>query len=36
MANSRQEITLACLDCGAVHHVVIVNGEPTVTLEREA
>jgi hypothetical protein len=36
MVYSRQEFTLACLDCGAVHRVVIVNGEPTVTLDREA
>jgi hypothetical protein len=33
---SRYEFTLACLDCDVVHRVVIVNGEPTVTLEREA
>lgn len=34
--SSRQEFSFACLDCGTVHHIVIVNGEPTVTIEREA
>jgi hypothetical protein len=33
--SSRNEIVFACLDCGAKHRIVIVNGEPIVTLERE-
>ncbi len=34
-SSSRQEFVLACLDCGARHRVIFVNGEATVTLERE-
>jgi hypothetical protein len=34
--SSRQEFSFACLDCGTLHHIVIINGEPTVTIEREA
>ena len=33
--SSRNEIVFACLDCGAKHRIVILNGEPIVTLERE-
>ncbi len=34
--SSRDEYVLACLDCGARHRVVIVNGEASMVLERES
>lgn len=34
--SSRDEYVWACLDCGARHKVLIVNGEPTMALERES
>ncbi len=33
--SNRQEFVVACLNCGARHRVIVVNNEPTVTLERE-
>jgi hypothetical protein len=33
--SSRSEYVIACLDCGARHRLVILNGEPSITLERE-
>jgi len=35
VVSSRQEYVVSCLDCGARHRVIVVNNEPTVTLERE-
>lgn len=32
----RQEIIFSCLDCGARHRIIFVNGAPVVTLERES
>jgi hypothetical protein len=35
VVSSRQEYVVACLDCGARHRMIVVNGEANVTLERE-